>query len=242
MNISNTVQLTMKTKISLILAFSTLVSCDEVCENGEGDLFWIDNPVISYTITDAEVSPIGSFEQELLVDDHNYTLQIKVPPPSSPYRAYYKEGFKSNDKIEINPKMMLQLIGLYAFKDFDLLRTFGYQPRKAYVGSNDDDTCYYYKCDASVNNVNCNLTSSTPSCELKWGISRYPNDFKRQDGRNWLFLGQCQMKMTTVKGNIFQIWLGLAFSKRRPIITVLKNAIELDWKMNATLFPKGNST
>ena len=236
---SHTVHLKMKSKISLVIALCTFASCDEVCENEAGDLFWIDNPVINYHIT-AE-SPTGHFNQRLLVDDHNYTLQIKVPPSNSEYRTYYKEGFKSNDKIEVDQKKMLQLIGLYGFKDFDLFRTFGYQPRyKLHVtSSNENETCYYYKCDKAVNNVNCNLTSSTPSCVLKWGITKYPNNFKPDNGLNWVFLGQCQIKMTTVRGNIFHIWLGLAFRQKRPIITVLKNAVELDWKMNATEFPKG---
>lgn len=245
---SNALQLTMNTKLSLILiALSTFVSCDKFCENGDGDLFWIKDPVVKYTVTDPEVSPMGTFKQKLWVDDHNYTLQIKVPVKwgKNDIRIYYKEGFKSGDEINVDKTQMLDLIRIYGFKDLDLLRVFGYQKRKTKLGKNKKEniSCYHYECDdAALTIVNCNLTANTPSCKNGAPITPNPNTFIPVDKKNIVFLDQCQIKMTRVRGNIFDKWLVSAFGKKLPKITVLEDAVKLDWKTDATKFPEGKIT
>ena len=240
-------QSTMNTKILLILAYyvwPTFISCDEFCENRDGDLFWINNPVINYTVTDPEVSPIGTFKQNLLVDDHNYTLQIRAPPKGlgkDDFRIYYKEGFKSGDEVNIDEKLMLELIKKYGFRDLDLLRILGYQARTKKSPENPFASCYHYECDASVTNADCSLTANTPSCDHRTAIANNPSYWASNDGKNIYFFGQCAMKLTPVTGNIFDIWLGSAFRNGLPIITVLEDAVKLDWKTDATKFPEGTS-
>ena len=246
---SNTVYLAMSTKISIILAISTFASCDKICENEDGDLFWIDNPVVNYTVTDPENSPMGKFIQKLEVDDHNYTLLIRNDLLSVKYnttnknaRAYYKVNFKSTDEIEFSKEIMEQLSRLYGYKDFDLQRTLGYQKRKVKIINLKNTTCYHYRCNATVNNVNCNLTPNTTGCAKHDPISANPSYFVPANGENVYFLGQCVMQLANVRGNMFNIWLGTAFRKDLPIIKVLESSVKLDWKINANTFPKGKKT
>ena len=246
---SNAVYLTMNTKISVILAISSFSSCDKICENEYGDLFWIDNPVVKYAVTDPEHSPRGKFSQTLEVDDHDYTLLIRNDLLSVDYhtenknaRAYYKEGFKSTDQIEFSKEIMEQLSRLYGYKDFFLTRTFGYQKRKAKIIKQTNTTCYHYRCNATVNNINCNMTPNTQLCKREVASRPNPSNWHSANGKNIFFRGQCVIQMPKVKGNMFNMWLGSAFREGLPIIKVLKSSVQLDWKINATTFPEGKKT
>ena len=238
---SSAVQLTaMNIKISLILALSTFVSCDEFCENGDGDFFWINNPVINYTITDPEVSPMGTFKQKLWVDNHNYSLQLRVPATGrgeDEFRIYYKEGIQSGEELEIEPTKMLNLVKKYGYKEFNFQRVLGYQRRTKRSPDNPDVSCFHYRCASTVTNKNCNLTANTPSCEVITLVN--PSNFTPADGRNIFFFDQCAMKLTPVTGNIFHIWINSAFSKGLPTITVLAKSVKLDWGEAASKFPEG---
>ena len=105
-------------RTALVLAlFVHFIFGDEICENTDGDLFFISNP-------------IGSFMQHLKVDDHEYTVQIATPRGfgEESINLYFKEGFKSEDKIEINQQQFfLDLVGKYGFKDVELQRNIGFQ-------------------------------------------------------------------------------------------------------------------
>ena len=146
-------------RTALVLAlFVHFIFGDEICENTDGDLFFISNP-------------IGSFMQHLKVDDHEYTVQITTPRGfgEESINLYFKEGFKSEDKIEINQQQFfLDLVGKYGFKDVELQRNIGFQKRIKGSPEDPEASCYYYQCDASVANVDCNLTPNTESCKLDY--------------------------------------------------------------------------
>lgn len=235
------VRLTMNTKTSLILALITFATFDEVCENGDGDLFYIVRPYVNYVVSDPKSSMLGSYVDHLKVDDHEYTLQISTPYKNGQEKIFlfYKKGYRNRDKIELNETRMLNLSREYGFKDLDFKREFGYQGRKNPDPVNPDRSCYHYECNATVNTENCNLNTS--SCTLTSARTLQPDKFiGEKDGIRSRFYGQCQMSMTSVTGNIFNIWLGSAFSNGLPIITVLVNSVKLDWGEAASKFPEGN--
>ena len=126
--------MSMKTKISfIILILSTFASCDEICENEEGDLIWINNPEVNYSvdIDDPSISSVGRWNEHLEVDDHEYTYQISVPYENGDPKIilFYKKSFKNGDQIDWNTALSSDLIGKYGFKDLDFKRILGYQER-----------------------------------------------------------------------------------------------------------------
>ena len=242
-------QLTMKTKVSLILALSTFISCDKFCENGEGDLIWIKNARVYYNVDDPQGSLVGSLDDYLEVDDHEYTYQISPRYTTSDPKIilFYEKGFKNGDKIDWNTTMVSNLIRENGFKDINFVRQLGYPyrtkppPVNNTLGLDSNAPCYHYECDASVINENCNPTLNTPEskCELKkshsdWNIT---DDF----GIKSKFYGQCQMELSAVSGNIFNEWLGSAWTKtpKLPTIEVLVNTVNFNWGTAASEFPEG---
>lgn len=226
----------------LILALvANFIFCDEICENADGDLFWIRNPVTYYNVPNPRSSPVGNWEQRLEVDDHKYTVQVSVPYKSGEIKniLYYKEGFKSEDKIELTQTVLLEIIGKYGFKDLDFRTSFGYQERTKKSPYNPTVSCYHYECDATVTNVNCNLTRDTRSCIATTASTSTPSYFIPVDGIKSIFYGQCQMEMSPVTGNIFNSWIGSAFSKGLPDIMVFEDSAILDWGEAAYKFPEG---
>jgi len=225
---------------------------DEICENTDGDLFYIPNPSQTVYVPNPRSSPIGSLEKRLKVDNHEYTVQIAIPRGYGEKRAtslYSKEGFKSEDKIEImNQTLLSDLVRRYGFKDLDLMMSLGYQNRTQNYPSNPiksskiyPDFCYHYQCDTSVTrNGPCdNLTPNTPSCKL---VPSFFSTFIPVDGIKGIHYGKCVMQLTPVTGNIFNIWLKSALSQGLPDVTVLENYVILDWGEAASLFPEGKIT
>ena len=215
-------------RTALVLAlFVNFIFGDEICENTDGDLFFISNP-------------IGSFMQHLKVDDHEYTVQITTPRGfgEESINLYFKERFKSKDKIEINQQQfLLDLVGKYGFKDVELQRNIGFQKRIKGSPEDPEASCYYYQCDASVANVDCNLTPNTESCKLDY--AKNANNITFEDGTKARFYGQCVMHLTSVTINLFDIWLQSALREGLPDITVLENYVTLDWGEAAPMFPEG---
>ena len=160
----------MRTAFVLALVVNFLFG-DEICENTDGDLFRI-------------LNPNGSYMQHLKLDDHKYTMAVVI---GSIYKEEFKsedkteinqtllldlvgigskEDFHSEDKIEINEKLLLDLVRNYGFKDADLIRKIGFQKRIKGTPEDPEASCYFYECDASVANVDCNLKPNTPSCKF----------------------------------------------------------------------------
>ena len=229
-------------RTALVLALATnFIFGDEICENTDGDLFYIPKPSTKVNVPNPRSSPIGSLEQHLKVDDHEYTVQIAITRGYGERRATYlysKEGLKSEDKIEIiNQKLLQDLVRRYGFKDLDLSMSLGYQNRTQNNPANPSDICYHYQCDASVTCVN--LTPNTPSCKLSSGLTNTPNDFISEDGIKARTYGQCLMQLKTMKINFFDIWLQSAQTEGLPKVTVLENYVTLDWGEAASIFPEG---
>ena len=228
----------MRTMFVLALVANFILG-DEICENTDGDLFYLSNPDVMVTVSNPRNSPIGSLEQHLKVDDHEYTVQIttETGPPSAWGELYYKEGFKREDKIEINQTLFHDLVRRYGFKDFYLDFSLGFQKRSKGSPVDPAASCYYYQCDASVANVDCNLKLNTPSCKLS--SARTTNNFIPADGIKGRFYDQCLMQLTPVTGNLFDIWLQSALREGLPDISVLENYVILDWGEASSLFPDG---
>ena len=222
----------------VLALFANFIFGDEICENTDGDLFYIPKPSTKVNVPNPRSSPIGSLEKSLKVDDHEYTVQIAIPRGYGERRATYlysKEGFNSEDKIEIINQTLLQdLVRRYGFKDLDLSMSLGYQNRTQNNPVNPSDFCYHYQCDASVTCVN--LTPNTPSCKLS---PSFFSNFIPVDGIKGILYGKCVMQLTPLTGNIFDIWLQSALSKGLPDITVLENYFTLDWGEAASMFPEG---
>ena len=230
----------MRMRTALVLTLvANFIFGDEICENTDGDLFFISNPDVVVNISNPRSSPIGSLEQHLKVDDHQYTVQIREQPNSAWGELYYKEGFKSEDKIELNQTLLQDLVRRYGFKDFSLTRNFGFQERSKGSPAGPEVSCYYYQCDASVANEDCNLKANTPACKLSFGLARTPTNFKPVDETKARFFGQCIMQLTPVTGNLFDIWLQSALTEGLPDVTVLENYVILDWGEAASMFPEG---
>ena len=196
----------MRTAFVLALV-ANFIFGDDICENTDGDLFYILNPSTMVNVPNPRSSPIGSLEKHLKLDDNEYTVQIAISRGFGEERIYlfFKAGFKSEDKIEINQKFLLDLVGKYGFKDVELTRKFGFQKRIKGSPADPEASCYYYTCDASVANVDCNLKPNTPSCKLSSALTRMPNTFIPVDGIKGRFYGQCVMQLTPVTGNPFDI-------------------------------------
>ena len=230
----------MRMRTALVLTLvANFIFGDEICENTDGDLFFISNPDVVVNISNPRSSPIGSLEQHLKVDDHQYTVQIREQPNSAWGELYYKEGFKREDKIEINQTLFHDLVRRYGFKDFYLDFSLGFQKRSKGSPVDPAASCYYYRCDASVANVDCNLKLNTPSCKLSFARTRTTNDFIPADGIKGRFYDQCLMLLTPVTGNLFDIWVQSALREGLPDISVLENYVILDWGEASSLFPDG---
>ena len=134
----------MRMRTALVLALVTsFIFGDEICENTDGDLFFISNPDVVVNISNPRSSPFGNLEQHLKVDDHQYTVQIREPPSAwKRGELYYKEGFNSEDKIEINQTLLQDLVRRYGFKDFSLTRNFGFQERSKGYPAGPEVSCY----------------------------------------------------------------------------------------------------
>ena len=135
--------------------------------------------------------------------------------------------------------MLQDLVRRYGFKDFSLTRNFGFQERSKGSPAGPEVSCYYYQCDASVANEDCNLKPNTPACKLSFGLARTPTNFKPVDETKARFFGQCIMQLTPVTGNLFDIWLQSALTEGLPDVTVLENYVILDWGEAASMFPEG---
>ena len=141
--------------------------------------------------------------------------------------------------IDFFCKVDKQIRGSYGFKDLDLAIEFGYQERSKKSPDNNAVSCYHYECSAEVKTENCNLTLNTPSCYLAYARTSTPDDFISINGTKARFYGQCQMPMTPLTGNMFNIWLGSAFSNGLPDVTILEDSVKLDWGEAASKFPEG---
>ena len=250
------VQLTMETKTLLILALSTFVSCDKVCENEEnGDLIVMKTNVVKFSSVDSpKDSLLGNLEQSLEVDDHDYTFQIAVPYANNGSKIYLypKKSFKDGDMIDVNMTILSDLIGTYGFKDLDFARTLGYQARTRNVPSYSNVSCYYYECDDSVLNESCSPTLRLrehqtetdiyENCKYKIAMYTTPDSFYGENDKiKARFYGQCQMRLNKVTGNIFSTWLQSAWTSNLPTIEVLKNSVTFDWGTAASKFPQGKT-
>ena len=249
------VKMMIKTKVSLILALSSLMNCDKFCENEEGDLIWIKYAHVDYKIDNPKGSLVDddSLVDHLEVDDHEYTYQITPPyltnDTKGDFILFYKNGYKNGDKIKFDKTILLNLIENSGFKDIKFLRRFGYQyrtkpPPVNRLGLDSKALCYHYECQASVINENCNPTLNTPEskCTLTDKVEKDP-DIGYLDGIPSKFAGQCIVSLDPVAGNIFSIWLGSAWNKNKkiklPTIEVLANTVNFNWGEAATKFPEG---